>query len=276
LYYHFQFLVKTRGLKISFNLLARLAGSLVKKANAIFKAALVSYPKKVQCNICGWEGRHFASDPYHKHTHCPSCGSDIRHRLFFAALQNTEKFSFKKLIINKTILHFAPERIVSQTICNNTEHYITADFLRKDCDLKLDMSNMPEIENGSVDTVIAFDVLEHLPDYKKALEEVNMILSPGGFGIFTVPQKDNLLVTYEDSNIVTPDGRTEHFGQWDHLRIFGDDFSSTVESKGFTVIAVDESMFSENLIKKHVLFPPLLSKHPLATNFRKIFFCQKT
>lgn len=50
--------------------------------------------------------------------------------------------------------------------------------------------------------VIAFDVLEHVPDYQKALQEVHRVLSPGGYAIFTVPQKDNLLVTFEDPSIV--------------------------------------------------------------------------
>ena len=235
----------------------------------------MSYPKKIQCNICNWEGRHFLSDSWHNHINCPKCRSGIRQRLFFAALQNIENLSFDKIINSKNILHFAPEEIISSNIQKKAAHYATADFLRQDCFYKLDMSAMPEIKNESFDIVIAFDVLEHVPDYQKALEEVNRILSSSGFGIFTVPQKDNLFVTYEDPTIVTPEERTEHFGQSDHLRIFGDDFSRTIESKGFSVTVVDETMFSEETQRRHVLFPPMLSKHPLATNFRKVFFCQK-
>jgi len=247
----------------------------MKKPIFFCRQIAMSYPKKVQCNICQWEGRHFLSDSWHNHINCPKCHSGIRQRLFFATLQNIENLSFDKIIYNKRILHFAPEEIVSSNIQQKASEYTTADFLREDCSLKLDISNMAEVNSESFDILIAFDVLEHVLDYKKALEEVNRVLSSKGFGIFTVPQKDNLLVTYEDSTIVTPEERTEHFGQWDHLRIFGDDFSGIIASKGFSVTAVDESMFSEDIQKKHVLFPPMLSKHPLATNFRKVFFCQK-
>jgi SAM-dependent methyltransferase len=216
------------------------------------------------------------SDSWHKHINCPRCGSYLRQRLFFAVLQNIEELSFDRVISGKRILHFAPEDIVSLNIRDKAAQYTTADFLRDDCDCKLDMSNMPEIKSDSFDVVIAFDVLEHVPDYQKALEEVHRILSSRGFGIFTVPQKDNLEVTYEDPTLVTPQDRTKHYGQWDHLRIFGEDFQKTVENKDFTVFAVNESMFSEDVNKRHVLFPPLLSKHPLATNFRRVFFCEKT
>jgi|TARA_B100000315_G_C14571489_1_gene585786 SAM-dependent methyltransferase len=256
--------------------IARDARDSVKKTRDIVRSIWMSYPKKVQCNICMWEGRHFFSDSWHDHINCPRCHSGIRQRLFFAAVQNIENLSFDRIIHNKNILHFAPEEIIiSSNISNKAANYTTADFLRQDCDYKLDMSNMPKINNESFDIVIAFDVLEHVPDYQKALEEVHRVLSSKGFAIFTVPQKDNLQITYEDPSIITPEDRTKYFGQWDHLRIFGDDFTNIVESKGFDVVAVNESMFSESVVRRHVLFPPTLSKHPLATNYRKVFFCQK-
>lgn len=249
---------------------------LVKKVIFSLLMALLCYPKKVQCNVCGWQGRRFLSDSWHKHINCPRCRSDIRQRLFLAALQNIENLSFDQLIHYKTILHFAPEDIISSFIRNKSAHYATADILREDCDFKLDMSDMPEIKNESFDVVIALDVLEHVSNHKKALKEVHRILSSKGYGIFTVPQKDSLSTTYEDPTISTPEDREKHFGQWDHLRMFGDDFPKIVESKDFAVITVNKSMFSEGLVRRNVLFPPILSKHPLATNYRKVFFCQKT
>ena len=216
------------------------------------------------------------SDSWHKHIICPKCYSDIRQRLFFAALQNIDRWSIDTIISDKRVLQFAPEEIVSLKCGERASAYTTADYSRQDCDLQhIDMSYMPKINSESFDVLIAFDVLEHVPDYKNALEEVYRVLSSRGVAIFTVPQKDNLAATYEDPTIVTPEDRTRHFGQFDHLRIFGDDFSDIVESKGFTVTTVNELMFTETIQKLHVLFPPELSTDPLATNYRKVFFCQK-
>lgn len=246
-----------------------------RKFRNILQSILLSYPEQVQCNVCGWSGRRFLSDPWHKHIDCPCCYSSIRHRLFYAALQNIENLRFKTLIDNKRILHFAPEELIGLDIQKRATRYVTADFLRNDCELKLDMSHMTEVKNESFDVVIAFDVLEHVPNFQKALMEVHRILLPGGYAIFTVPQQDNLSMTYEDPNIVSPDDRLKSYGQSDHLRIFGYDFVTILTDKGFLVTVVDESSFSNEMIKRHILFPSQLSNDPHATNHRKVFFCQK-
>ncbi len=137
------------------------------------------------------------------------------------------------------------------------------------------MSSMEAVGSGSFDIVIAFDVLEHVPDYPKALGEVQRILSDGGYAIFTVPQKDGLVETQEDPAINTPEQRLLHYGQWDHLRIFGYDFSARVEAAGFQVTTIDEGTFPREQVRRNVLCPPRLSDHPLATNHRRVFFCSK-
>jgi SAM-dependent methyltransferase len=186
-----------------------------------------------------------------------------------------DSLSGKRLISNSAVLHFAPEAIVSSKIGEEAGRYTTADLLRDDCDLKLDMSNMPSVANGSFDVVVAFDVLEHVPDFHRALAEIHRVLVGDGYAILTVPQKDQLAHTHEDASMVTAAQREACFGQWDHLRIFGDDFVDIVRGKGFSVIAVDKSMFAEEMVRKSVLAPPLASTHPLATNHRRIFFCRK-
>lgn len=235
----------------------------------------MSYPQTVECNICHWQGRQFLGNVWHKNITCPNCRSQVRQRLFIAALEHLPDLSFERTIDQKKILHFAPEDLIRLKIQSKAAQYTSTDFLRSDCDLQLDMCDMPAISDQSIDSLIAFDVLEHVPDYHKALAEVYRILSPQGFAILTVPQKDNLTTTYEDPTITTPEDRLAHFGQEDHLRIFGNDFPEIVGSQGFAVTTVDKSSFSPEIANKYVLFPPVPSEHPLATNFPKVFFCQK-
>ena len=161
---------------------------------------------------------------------CPRCHSAVRHRLFLAALTNIDGLSSERLIRSRRVLHFAPEDLISLKLQRIAAYYATADLLRSNHDLRLDMSDMRQVENASYDAVIALDVLEHVPDYRRALREVHRVLCPTGWGIFTVPQKDGLTATYEDSSVATSKDREEHFGQWDHLRIFGDDFPSILQA----------------------------------------------
>lgn len=137
------------------------------------------------------------------------------------------------------------------------------------------MCNLLEVPDNSFDLVIACDVLEHVADDSEAMSEIYRVLTDNGYVILTVPQEDNLSNKLEDPTITEPDERKRIFGQNDHLRIYGDDFNFFLESFGFSVTIVDENTFSTTMVRKNVLFPPELSTHPLATNYRKVFFGRK-
>ena len=215
------------------------------------------------------------SDKWHKHTICPACGSAVRHRLFYAALMHPSEGWAERALEGKRVLHFGPEEILSRRLKGACKSYVTTDYETERGELALDMTNMASVGDGSFDTLIAFDVLEHIDDYASALREVNRVLSNNGIAIFTVPQKDGLKVTHDDPEIKSPEAREEHYGQADHRRMYGDDFPSIVERFGFSVDSVDENAFERSDAVGQVLFPPILSARPLATNYRKIFFCVK-
>lgn len=137
------------------------------------------------------------------------------------------------------------------------------------------MCNMHEVPDSFFDLVIACDVLDHVADDSKAMSEIHRVLTDNGYVILTVPQKGNLSTKLEDSTITDSDERERIFGQHDHLRIYGDDFKFFLESVGFSGIIVDENNFPTTMVRKNVLFPPKLSNHPLATNYRKVYFGQK-
>jgi SAM-dependent methyltransferase len=229
----------------------------------------------VICPICNWHGSRFIDTYWHEKSICPSCGSDIRHRLLRASFIYIPHLRAEDFLAGRQIIHFAPEKGLSSFFHKISARYVTADLQRNDVDLNIDISDMPSISSQSFDLVIACDVLEHVSQDKLAIQEMNRILRPGGTAIITVPQKDNLMVTYEDSAITTPEGRKEAFGESTHLRIYGADFNNQLKSFGFTLEIINDKSFTEGIVSKHVLKPPKLSQHPLATNYRNLFFCHK-
>lgn len=76
------------------------------------------------------------------------------------------------------------EPLVSENICidwGNTPH--KNQYLDFECDLA---QRLP-LDDGSVDTVILSDVLEHLPEPERLWGELHRVLTPGGKVLLSVP-----------------------------------------------------------------------------------------
>jgi SAM-dependent methyltransferase len=249
--------------------------SLLKGIRAAFSGRTMR-----ECNICGHSCKRFQSNQWHRYIICPKCGSQVRHRLLVAALTRIESLHKDKLLAGKAVLHFAPEEFLKPFFAEGSGKYIKADLIApgydyRDIDVQVDISNMDGIPNGAYDVCIAIDVLEHVPDDRAAVREVHRILKPGGYGILSVPQKDNLERTIDDPFITDPDERLLKFGQRDHLRIYGLDFKDMLAGSGFEVYIVDENSFKAAFVKRHVLRPPVRGDHPFVTNFRRVYFARK-
>lgn len=228
----------------------------------------------MKCNICNFEG-HFLDTKWHKSITCPSCKSSIRHRLFLASLEFIQDLNFDLLVNNKKVLHFSPEKSVENNLKNYTKDYVTANYnATTGTDMRLDISNMSNIGDDSFDLIIAFDVLEHVNDDFKACEELYRITKPQGFVVITVPQQDNLKITRENKTIVDSFERELLYGQSDHVRMYGDDIIERL--KLFQVTIISEHSFSSEVVSEFSLRPQELSTEPLATNYRKIYFCKKS
>lgn len=63
--------------------------------------------------------------------------------------------------------------------------------------------------NGSMDAVLTFDVLEHVPDYRSALAECGRVLAPGGGMLFSIPFVQDEAVSRPRATI-GPDGTLTH------------------------------------------------------------------
>lgn len=154
-----------------------------------------------------------------------------RHRLLWLYLNNHSDF----FTAPKKVLHVAPEQCFYKGFRKQTNlDYTTTDLFSPLADVKADICDLP-FDNNTYDVVFCNHVLEHIADDAKAMSELFRVLKPGGWGIFQVPQDTKRKNTYEDFSIVLPEERQLHFGQYDHVRIYGLDYFTRLEKAGFTV-----------------------------------------
>lgn len=173
-----------------------------------------------------------------------------RHRLLWLYLKNDTNFFTDHL----KVLHIAPEQAFLKRFkkLKNLD-YITADLYSPLADIKADITNLP-FKNEEFDVVICNHVLEHIENDTKAMQELYRVLKKGGWGIFQIPQDLERAVTYEDANIIDPKERTIHFGQYDHVRVYGRDYFDKLSQVGFTVTPIDYSeRMSTGLFEKYCL-----------------------
>jgi SAM-dependent methyltransferase len=149
----------------------------------------------------------------------------------------------------KNVLHFAPERCLEPFLRQRLgAGYQTADLEREDVDLRLDVTNI-QLSDESFDVIICSHVLEHVPDDRRAMQELRRILSSNGWGLVVVPITRD--VTFEDPTIVDPDERLRVFGQRDHVRMYGPDIVDRLRDAGFWVVSHGASdMYSEKNIAR--------------------------
>lgn len=188
---------------------------------------------KVECPVCENSFRSFL--PYgvqiRDNVLCPVCLSLERHRLIWLYLKNETDFFSSKY----KVLHVAPEQtFLKRFRAMENLDYTTADLESPIADIHFDLHDIP-LEDNIYDYFICNHVLEHVDDDKKVLGEVFRVLKPGGIAIMQVPLDYSREKTYEDQSITKPADREKHFGQKDHLRVFGLDYSERLRAAGFEV-----------------------------------------
>ncbi|MCB1592070.1 MAG: class I SAM-dependent methyltransferase [Alphaproteobacteria bacterium] len=168
---------------------------------------------------------------------CPACRGADRTRLMMLYLKNVLMVGQKQV----RILHIAPDFGLYLWIKRQEK----VDYVASDLDLsryrhidniqKADITAMPFPEND-FDIVICSHVLEHIPDDRKAMQEILRILKPGGSALLMVPLATDGKGTEEQPNINNPQEQERLFGQWDHVRLYGkDDFIDRLSKVGFAV-----------------------------------------
>lgn len=190
--------------------------------------------EKVYCPIAKKEFKTFIH--IHHDLVTPSNGARKRHRLVWHFLENQLDILNKKA----KILHVAPELPFYHILKNQKNlTYVPGDKMVDGYSNQKGIQNIDltalTFDDNTFDYVFCNHVLEHIPDDRKAMAEIFRVLKPGGQAIITVPIKESLSETYENSSITSPKEREKHFGQWDHVRWYATDIKDRLEQQGFKV-----------------------------------------
>jgi len=191
----------------------------------------------VTCPVCSRSFRQFL--PYGRinprpNALCPNCLSLERHRLIWLYLQQKTTF----FTAPHHVLHIAPEAcFIKRFETLHGDRYITADIESPLAKVKMDIHQIPFPEN-TFTVVLCNHVLEHVADDIKAMSEIHRVLQPGGFAIMQIPFFNPIPdVTFEDPTITDKREREKIFGQDDHVRKYGHDYTQRIARAGLTPVA---------------------------------------
>ena len=183
--------------------------------------------RAAECPVCGTTSR-FLAFGFRANALCPKCSSLERHRVLTLAIER-----LGLIPPGSEVLHFAPEEPV--THCMRRLHlssYVTADITPGRAARVLNIEQMA-LPDASVDVIVCLHVLEHVND-ARALAEMRRVLRPHGRALLMVPIVEGWGTTYENAEAArTVAGRIQHFGQHDHIRVYGRDLRDRIRAAGF-------------------------------------------
>ena len=187
-----------------------------------------SLPRRF-CPACGrWTDRRFRTGPgARSDARCPHCKSLERQR-FLAVLTSC----LGPVVEVGTLLDIAPAPCTTAVLAElEPARHVRMDigYDGRGVDLLGSLTAIP-LRAGSVDMVVCYHVLEHVPDDAAAMRELARVLSPGGVGLVQVPIRFGQ-PTDEDLEADEAD-RIRRFGQRDHVRYYGDDFEQRLVDNG--------------------------------------------
>jgi SAM-dependent methyltransferase len=202
------------------------------KRRSRLDASLADYPRRY-CSVCDRVvDREFAPGPGGRpDASCPRCGSLERHRFLAVALG----------VLRPTLgdigllLDIAPSAQTTKMLRGlGARQYVRLDLGAdpRRVDVFGSVTELP-FAAGSVDVLVCYHVLEHVPDDLAGMREIARVLSEDGVAIVQVPWRPGT-VTDEDPD-APEDERVRRFGQADHVRYYGDDFEDRLVSCGLAM-----------------------------------------
>ena len=192
--------------------------------------------QKSYCAACGTTvSREFRRGPDGRpNASCPRCGGLERHR-FLSLLLGALAPELRDL---GTVVEIAPSRQSTALIERlGARRRIGLDigYDGREVDALASLTHLP-LRDASVDLLVCYHVLEHVPDDTTAMREIARVLSPRGIALLQVPIK--MGVPTEEDPTASPEERLRRFGQADHVRWYGDDFDERLSAAGMSSVRV--------------------------------------
>lgn len=207
---------------------------------------------------------------------CPHCGALERHRFLARVLDQHGPL----LGTSDVILDIAPQPQVAALLRQlSGPAYVATDlFSHLAIDVRTDLTHMP-LPDGSVDAVVCYHVLEHIPDDVAAMRELARILKPGGVLFLQVPWRPGV-PTDEDPDAPVEE-RLRRFGQDDHVRYYGSDLEDRLARSGLRAgritpgeVLSEEQLASYGILRDECMWvcrpapPAALTGSPALTGLR--------
>lgn len=210
----------------------------MKRSFRFIRSSFYSFPNSKSnywCPVCEKSFRRFLdvrSEDGQEVRHgakCPYCNTLERHRFVW-------RFFYLKTNLfdrgQRRMLHVAPEPFFQQKLKNAIgSGYLSADLNDPQAMVRMDITKI-DYPDETFNVIYCSHVLEHVPDDLTALKELHRVLSNDGWAVFLVPITAE--ETIEDPTVTSPNERRKKFGQTDHVRRYGKDFSYRIQQSGFT------------------------------------------
>ncbi|HEV3351758.1 MAG TPA: methyltransferase domain-containing protein [Acidimicrobiales bacterium] len=201
-------------------------------------AELAGVRGRVRCVICEWKGLEFrplvGPGWMQRNARCPGCGAVQRQRLLAFAVSANR--------LAGRVLWVAPEECLRRTLDNSDMEVITADLSMPGVDIQADIERLP-FHSGTVACLVISDVLEHVVDDQRALQEMRRVLADRGVALVHVPILTTETVEYGFANE----------GEWGHRRAYGPDIVRRFGDASLELSAYRADQFSRRDQRRHGL-----------------------
>jgi SAM-dependent methyltransferase len=135
-------------------------------------------------------------------------------------------------------LHVAPDQALESRFRKERNlRYLSGDPYEPEGMIRLDLTDLA-LPDECFDVVLCVHVLPHIPNDRRAMREMARVLRTGGVALIMAPIDDARETTFEDPWVIDPRVRTEVFGEFDFVRVYGQDFVDRLRGAGFDVTVV--------------------------------------